>query len=472
MSDIEQIKSNVDIVALIGQDVELRPSGKYFTGRCPFHDDRTPSLIVFPETGTFKCMSASCGKQGDVFTYIEERDKCNFAEAKRRLAAMAGVEYREFRRDTSGIDLRENAHPNILTMDMMRECCTIDKDVNGRPLITDATDFGAFLHTIFTPEQVRRIVGRYCLGRYAVGRHVIFWEIDKNYNVRTGKVMPYSANGHRIKEQGARYVHTDFLLPADWKKNECLFGEHLLKGAKESDTIAIVESEKTACLMSEYLPEYIWMACGGSNGLTAEKMSGIKEWPVILFPDADAYVEWKQKAEAYKEAGMKIAVSDWLETYATPEQKARKVDIADLFLETDTTICAQQPPAPPTEQIQTATPVAPTTGQPKQAGRMVGANSVLYFDSMKELCRFVFQWQRNGVPPHTGQAATQTQPTLHTQQNAVAPATPPPAPVATTIIWQQPQRSIIPDDYFFFDRPEEMYYFAREWKRIMPLPRG
>lgn len=275
-------------------------------------------------------------------------------------------------------------------------------------------------------------------------------------------MMPYSANGHRIKEQGARYVHTDFNLPTEWKKNECLFGEHLLREAKEGVTIAIVESEKTACLMSEFMPEYIWMACGGSNGLTAEKMSGIKDWTIIIFSDADAYGEWKQKAEAYREAGMRIAVSDFIEKQATPEQKARKVDIADLFLEAynETHSYRQQPQ----QEAPELAPVAITeTDKAKQASGKVAANGFLVFDDIKDLCNFVFEWQQRGTPPDIEQLSSKTgADKLYTDNNRRQAQ-----PNQT-----QPLCNIIPDEYFFFDNPQEMYYYTKEWKRVMSLPVG
>jgi DNA primase len=64
---------------VIGEYVELIPSGKVLMGRCCFHEDRIPSLAVFPETQTFHCFG--CGKGGDVITFLMELEGFSFREA-------------------------------------------------------------------------------------------------------------------------------------------------------------------------------------------------------------------------------------------------------------------------------------------------------------------------------------------------------------------------------------------------------
>jgi len=54
-----QLRRKVDLVALIGEQVELRRSGGKYTGRCPFHQDRRPSFQVDPAEGFYKCWGAA-----------------------------------------------------------------------------------------------------------------------------------------------------------------------------------------------------------------------------------------------------------------------------------------------------------------------------------------------------------------------------------------------------------------------------
>ncbi len=91
MSVVDEIKSRLDIVEVIGQSVQLRKAGRIYKGLCPFHHEKTPSFIVYPEQGTWHCFGA-CGTGGDVFTFIMRRDNVEFGDALRLLAARAGVE--------------------------------------------------------------------------------------------------------------------------------------------------------------------------------------------------------------------------------------------------------------------------------------------------------------------------------------------------------------------------------------------
>jgi hypothetical protein len=101
-------------------------------------------------------------------------------------------------------------------------------------------------------------------------------------------------------------------------------------------TVAVVESEKTAVIMSERYPECLWLATGGLNELTPQKLFPLRGRRIILFPDTDpegkAYATWYRiMLQAQRLLGHPIHLSPLLEQHATPEQKARKIDIADLI---------------------------------------------------------------------------------------------------------------------------------------------
>jgi DNA primase len=98
MSVVDEVKSRLDIVEVIGAQVPLKKAGRNFTGLCPFHSERTPSFTVSPERQTWHCFGA-CAAGGDVFTFVMRRDSVDFVEALRLLAERAGVALSE-RRDT------------------------------------------------------------------------------------------------------------------------------------------------------------------------------------------------------------------------------------------------------------------------------------------------------------------------------------------------------------------------------------
>ncbi len=92
MSNTEEIKARLDIIDLVSETVQLRRSGKNYTGFCPFHDNkRTPAFVVFPETGTWRCFG-QCGDGGDIFKFMMKKEGWDFPEALRALAERAGVQ--------------------------------------------------------------------------------------------------------------------------------------------------------------------------------------------------------------------------------------------------------------------------------------------------------------------------------------------------------------------------------------------
>lgn len=91
MSVIDDVKQKTDIVDVIGQYVTLKKAGRNFKALCPFHNEKTPSFVIYPEEGTWHCFGA-CNTGGDAFTFLMKKENIDFGEALRRLAKRAGVE--------------------------------------------------------------------------------------------------------------------------------------------------------------------------------------------------------------------------------------------------------------------------------------------------------------------------------------------------------------------------------------------
>ncbi len=109
----------------------------------------------------------------------------------------------------------------------------------------------------------------------------VFWQTDRDGNVRAGKIMGYdAATGHRIKEpfNQVSWVHSVRKVP-DFRMKQCLFGEHLLSdtsAAMSAKPVAVVESEKTALVAALFIPDFIWLATGGMHGcFNSESHAGI-----------------------------------------------------------------------------------------------------------------------------------------------------------------------------------------------------
>lgn len=90
MDQVSQIRDKIDIVSLLSESLTLKKAGRNLKAVCPFHNEKSPSFMVSPERQIWHCFG--CGKGGDIYTYLMEYEKIDFAEALRILAKRAGVE--------------------------------------------------------------------------------------------------------------------------------------------------------------------------------------------------------------------------------------------------------------------------------------------------------------------------------------------------------------------------------------------
>jgi DNA primase len=94
MSAIEEIKARTNIIDLISRYTPLKRAGSIYKGLCPFHNERTPSFVVYPNSGTWHCFGA-CSTGGDVFSFLMRKENLDFREALERLAQETGVSLEE-----------------------------------------------------------------------------------------------------------------------------------------------------------------------------------------------------------------------------------------------------------------------------------------------------------------------------------------------------------------------------------------
>jgi DNA primase len=139
---VAEIKGRLPVADVVGETVQLKKAGTTLKGLCPFHGEKTPSFVVTPARDTWHCFG--CGKHGDIFTFVMERDSVAFPEALRILAARAGVELDE---RTKAEDARIARRRTVMEAAIAFYHAVLTKSTAGEPALaylqgrgfTDAT---------------------------------------------------------------------------------------------------------------------------------------------------------------------------------------------------------------------------------------------------------------------------------------------------------------------------------------------
>ena len=178
-------------------------------------------------------------------------------------------------------------------------------------------------------RQMLRAARRYRLGATRQ-QGVIFWQIDDHDAIHDGKVMYYLPDCHRDKGRHPTWVSTllvrrDPFPNAPHETSHCLFGLHLLSYAT-ARTVAIVEAEKSAVILSELYPQSIWLATGGLGNIQADKFRPLRGHKVILFPDTDPAADGmrQRNSSCNSPSGRTLLPSASLPFSSSMPQRSRK----------------------------------------------------------------------------------------------------------------------------------------------------
>lgn len=111
---VEDVKSRLNIVEVIGSYVKLEKAGLNWKARCPFHNEKSPSFMASEERQSFHCFG--CNKGGDVFTFLMEMESLDFKDALGILAERAGVDLSVYRKEyaaTPNGEKNEESKPRL-----------------------------------------------------------------------------------------------------------------------------------------------------------------------------------------------------------------------------------------------------------------------------------------------------------------------------------------------------------------------
>ncbi|CAN5702128.1 DNA primase [soil metagenome] len=269
-----EIKQKLDLVELVGESVQLRKAGASFKGLCPFHGEKTPSFTVTPARETWKCFG--CGKGGDLFNFVMEREGIDFPEALRRLAQRAGVEISErtTREDARRKRLRDaieaaiafyhriltESHHGQPALDYLRARgftdhtisqhqlgCAVDAwDTLSRSLVQkrDFNDEELEAAGLVSRRQGRRGVYDRFRGR------IIFPIRDASGNPTGlgGRIIGAEKTGEGARDQGPKYLNSPATPLFD--KSRTLYLIDRAKGAIRKAGVAVLVEGNTDALMA------------------------------------------------------------------------------------------------------------------------------------------------------------------------------------------------------------------------------
>lgn len=105
---LQELKDRNDITDVVSSYVNLKRAGRLHSGRCPFHNEKTPSFYVYPDTQSFYCFG--CGAGGEVITFIKKIENLDYIDAVKFLAQRAGMEMPQDSYDDSMAKLKRRIY--------------------------------------------------------------------------------------------------------------------------------------------------------------------------------------------------------------------------------------------------------------------------------------------------------------------------------------------------------------------------
>ena len=336
---VEKIKDAAGIVDVVGDFIKLRRAGINYKGVCPFHDDHSPSMSVSPKRNIFKCFV--CGEGGGPVDFLMKHEKLSYPDALKYLAQKYNI-FIDEDYDRERFKHIKPAKPRDVEDTKPVEMLVMDKEhVRATAKARNSNIFVYWLqHLPWTDEQRKRVesvLWQYCVGHFAKDGRTVFWQVDDQGRVHTGKLMMYGPNGKRNRDKwdhpGWTHNHMGSFDKSKYAMQQCLFGLHLID-KYPSVPVNIVESEKTAliCAITYGLDKGLWLACGGLSNMNDYELQPLidRKRTIYLWPDRDGKDDWEVFVDGinYKDIHIwtKFLQDNWL-----PED-GEKADIADIIL--------------------------------------------------------------------------------------------------------------------------------------------
>ena len=346
-SPVEEIKSRLDIVDIIGGYLRLQKAGINFKGLCPFHGEKTPSFFVSPERQTWHCFG--CGKGGDMFAFIMEMDGLEFVDALRILAQRAGVELRrqddnfksdrgrieeanelatqffetQLERSTQGAEARKYLADRGLTEETIKKFrlgfIPQNRDAILRFLFNKGFSYEEIVKAGLAIQRQTENGANVIYDRFR-GR-IIFPIFDTH-----GRILGFTGRifGTEHSEQEPKYLNTPETSVFD--KGKILYGLNFARTAIRNENAAVLVEGQMDLIMSHQAGVLNAVATSGT-ALTAHHLKTIKRYTDTLIVAFDS----DKAGEAAAKRGIDLALEEDLMVRVAPIVGGK--DPADLVKE-------------------------------------------------------------------------------------------------------------------------------------------
>lgn len=254
---IERIREAVSLADFLSSTAELKRSGRIYKGLCPFHKEKTPSFVVYPDQNRFHCFG--CGKSGDIFTYLQEIEGLSFVEAVEKMGAVAGV---PLEKDEQKSDYARAAFDK--TVRLNREAVDYFQfNLFSNPAGTNALSYlkrrgvqietaelfhlgyavaewdALFRAMISKSWKVETLLEAGLVRRSKDGRRVYDYFRDRLvFPIYNAKGDPVGFGGRILVEGDPKYLNSS--ESAQFQKRKTLYGFHLARGAINRTNVAYI----------------------------------------------------------------------------------------------------------------------------------------------------------------------------------------------------------------------------------------
>ena len=336
MSVTDDIRAKLDIVEVVESYVpSLKQSGRTWKANCPFHTERTPSFVVSPERGSWRCFGA-CATGGDMFSFVMKADNVEFGDALRTLAQRAGVELQpeRERQETDAVESVNNAAVEFYQQTLESDAGAIGREyLDGRGVSAKArADFKLGLspnswdglcqylriHDLKRADAIRAgLVRETDDGRpYDFFRNRLMFPISD----RNGKVIGFGARA--LDDSNPKYINTAATEAFD-KRNTLYALDKAIGEIRSGRTAVIVEGYMDAIAAHENGFKNVVASMG--TALTENQVSQLRsladDFVLALDPDAAGQEatlrsmesSWRvfRSATARRSAASQSVLSDW-----------------------------------------------------------------------------------------------------------------------------------------------------------------